>query len=225
MKERQILFQTEMIQPIPTGLKEQTRRTNNLDVINKEPDKWKLDKLYTYKGETWALFYKETDRKGKEIRCPYGMPGDLLWVREKWQYSGDQNWRDAMFNDWNDVWYYAIADEHAKEQLRWKPSIHMPKRFTRIWLENKKVRVERLWDISEKDAVKEGCETIKNGAFYKDYLNNGHFINAQSSFYSLWRKINGQQSWFSNPWVWVIDFRLTEHPNQQPVTSNQNQQP
>lgn len=88
-----------------------------------------------------------------------------------------------------------------------KPSIHMSRNRSRITLEIAGVRVERLQEISEDDAKAEGVEKHTDGLSYKDYIQT--FVcrcNARSSFFSLWTKINGRESWDANPWVWVVEF-------------------
>jgi hypothetical protein len=107
--------------------------------------------------------------------------------------------------DKNQPAYRADFNKNAPSNITWKPSIHMPKAACRIFLEITNIRVERLKDISEEDAVKEGVEVVKTG--YKDYITEGSISDAYWSFYSLWYKINGRESWSSNPYVWVIEFK------------------
>lgn len=96
--------------------------------------------------------------------------------------------------------------------MKWKPSIHMPRWASRITLEVTGVRVERLQDISEADAEREGIEdaALLPLTHFKDYSNNGETRSAQYSFETLWESINGPGSWERNDWVWVIEFKRIE---------------
>jgi hypothetical protein len=120
--------------------------------------------------------------------CPYGKPGDLLWVRETWGIEKRKEKRIVFKARMND---YPIQDD------RWRPSIHMPKDAARIWLKLTEVRVERLQDITEKDAIAEGIED-----------ESPYFYNPKYSFISLWESINGEGSFYQNPWVWVLTFEV-----------------
>jgi hypothetical protein len=108
--------------------------------------------------------------------CQYGKPGDRLWVRETFCYH------DYLAR------YLYKAD--GVTGVKWKPSIFMPRIASRIMLEITGIRVERLQDISEEDAIAEGWP--KSSDWYR----------------SLWESINGQGSWVLNPWVWVIEFMV-----------------
>jgi hypothetical protein len=121
------------------------------------------------------------------LKCPYGQPGDRLWVRETFMAAKGAN----------DVKYYyrATLDTNAAD-LPWKPSIHMPRVACRILLEITDVRVERLNGISVKDATLEG--------YPQDW---GDDPGAIPWFIHLWQSINGPDSWNANPWVWVIEFK------------------
>lgn len=97
---------------------------------------------------------------------------------------------------------------------KWKPSLFMPKEACRIWLEVTNVRLERLQDISEEDAIAEGVISEKIDAIHKwkDYSRQGYLPIAKFSFFSLWEKINGKESVSENPWVWVYEFKKVEMP-------------
>lgn len=159
-------------------------------------------------------------------KCPYGEPGDRLWVREtfteyadeltepdcrtilyradesaQWKSSVDDRQVDGMEAEFNPL---ADAPEYAP---RWRPSIHMPRWASRITLEVTDVRVERLQEISEEDARSEGVEqdlTVHDA-------NGGPCYTLP--FQKLWRSTYGvdtPKSWESNPWVWVIEFKWEE---------------
>ena len=200
MKEHAILFSTPMVQAILQGRKTQTRR-----VIKPQPDS---EPYFAGKVNMW---YAENKPKGLSD-CPYGQPGDLLWVRETWK-KADIPEADGPFE------YKASLQNPSAEWNKgiWKPSIHMPKAAARIWLKVKDVRVECLQKISQKDAIAEGIETLGKRSltidkpYYKNYISddweNG-WLNPINSFDSLWCKINGEQSWYANPWVWVVEFEV-----------------
>lgn len=127
--------------------------------------------------------------------------GDRLWVREKWAQSS--------FGQTSLTFYGADREHdppHIAKCARWQPSIHMPRAASRITLEVTGVRVERLQDISEGDAIAEGC-SIDGESPSGLYVAN----NARSAFCRLWQSIYGPDSWNQNPWVWVIDFRVIEN--------------
>jgi hypothetical protein len=108
------------------------------------------------------------------------------------------------------------------QAMKWKPSIHMPKAAARIWLQVESIAVERLRDITEEDAIAEGVNLaeglIKGEMLWKDYehdLNN--LSNPKSSFKTLWRSINGAESWEANPWVWVVRFKVVSTTGREAV--------
>lgn len=222
MKEIPILFRTPMVQAILDGRKTMTRRVNSLkSVISHE-----FKGFITFQGHNHAVFVK--DNIQTIVKCPYGQPGDILWVRESWnmgtkeELSPDDQWmqrNDGLpKGEW--VWVYKAGikfDFHTQHpewgKKKWKPSIHMPKEACRIWLEVTDVRVERLQEISEADAKAEGSEkgilrdgpNTEKGEFHLE-----HNIHAwyQTGFKFIWMNINGRESWNANPWVWVVSFKV-----------------
>lgn len=204
-KQRPILFSTEMVKAILEGRKTQTRRVikpfenlNNNAIVFKENAFPRFQFEARYQNIDWQL------------NCPYGKPGDVLWVRETYHKS------EGTFP--TTYLYKAVYGESY--DVKWKPSIFMPKDAARIWLEITKVRVERLLDISEDDAFNEGVRywTHDNDqqmldAHFKDYRTGlRNLVSAHSSFLSLWESINGEESIHSNPWVWVIEFIQIPNP-------------
>jgi hypothetical protein len=129
-----------------------------------------------------------------QIRCPYGPPGDRLWVRETFLVP-DQ--RASTFSPWV---YAADYGEQERPQTRWKPSIHMPRAASRITLEVTGVRVERLQDISRGDAMDEGCP----------FPNMAQGDDPRKWYADLWKTINGDGSWDANPFVWVVVFKVVK---------------
>ncbi|MBH2622893.1 hypothetical protein I5K99_21065 [Serratia marcescens] len=201
MKERPVIFNGEMVRAILDGRKTQTRRViANVSLDNciplQKPTKTK-DGIYTH----------VMDAPGHGL-CPFGQVGDRLWVREAYQgplFNFDQmetyledtsKFERPEFCEYRADGGKTPEYYDADDNLRygWKPSIHMPRWASRITLEITAVRVERLQDISEADAIAEGG----NEHFNIDW------------FGPLWASIYGEESWNANPWVWVIEFRRVE---------------
>lgn len=140
------------------------------------------------------------------MACPYGVPGDRLWVRETWAapHSADQ-FRPAHIPNGTRIHYAATEDLGG---LLWRPSIHMPRWASRLTLEVVSVRVERLQEISEEDALAEGLQRYGNGTFGLDDPACCMGVRASVAYMRLWDSINAKRApWASNPWVWVIEFR------------------
>lgn len=162
--------------------------------------------------------------------CPYGGPGDRLWVREAFSSerqeqagTGAVRWvviDSGGFAERTGAYYRATYDEVASRARRWRPSIHMPRCLSRITLEVTGVRVERLHAITEEDAKAEGVEpfTPPRGHISPDQRVPGPGFDRvrlgdqphRLPFADLWEKINGAESWDANPWVWVVSFRRVE---------------
>lgn len=193
MKERGVIFNAEMVRAILDGRKTQTRR-----LVNPEPDPPQLLEARTAEsGCVYAIHANRSNVHQGRFRwdCPFGKPGDRIWVRETWaRYNIDQ--------DSHDIAYRASTPEDWPEEGRWRPSIHMPRWASRITLEITGVRVERLASVSDDDAGKEGYPA--NPAPY------GGSMDKWLWFRQLWDSIYPDQSFKHNPWVWVIDFRLIE---------------
>jgi hypothetical protein len=195
-----IIFSTDMVRAILDGRKTQTRR-----VIKPQPTDCGLV-WRTACGGDFAAWEDDgvTLDEGCQRKCPYGQPGDLLWVRETWAKNEVYPIRDREAGDY--IYKADLAkDGRTKYAATWKPSIHMPKWAARLFLEITDIRVERVQDISEEDAEKEGAEEM-----FVNPLNLGDkrksFI---FGFTCLWDSINAKRgySWDNNPWVWVIGFR------------------
>lgn len=205
MKERPILFSAPMVRAILDGTKTQTRRVAKRTANGhiKETGghrRWHIADFDAY------------------LACPYGQPGDRLWVRETWAYHVQAM---GSATDQDGPWVYAADGNFALQSRlcdRWRPSIHMPRVASRITLEITGVRVERLWEVSETDAVSEGVGsiTVSDGGesrwvnYSRPDSKGSAFGDARSSYRSLWEEINGQGSWDANPWVWVVEFKRLE---------------
>lgn len=192
MTERPILFSAPMVRAILDGTKTQTRR-----VVKPAHKAW-IEMPVTHQLGEW-------DKRP----LPYGKTGDRLWVRETWAapHSEDARPPRAIQCDQMRIHYAASEDRGG---LLWRPSIHMPRWASRITLEVTGVRVERLQDISEADAIAEGIEpTMPNPGHWnwRDYLIEGGQTHAVLSYKTLWESINGPGSWDLNPLVWVVEFK------------------
>lgn len=157
---------------------------------------------------------------GSEFACPYGKPGDTLWVRETWaplhEHTADGSCGPSCCA------YAADPPVCPPVRTKWRPSIYMPRWASRLTLEVTGVRVERLQDISEEDAVAEGIESVNTGRNigWLDYSGDAEagtpyvtpagteraWHSPISSYRTLWERINGAGSWDANPWVWVVEF-------------------
>lgn len=199
MKERPILFSAPMVRAILSGTKTQTRRAVKDRHIDAAPP---------------ACFFQWLRE-----RCPYGQPGDRLWVRETWQVvDGSERARRIVTDPspsrgW--IEYAATVHPGHEPPPRWRPSIHMPRWASRILLEITAVRVERLQDISGEDAVAEGIARDGDGyeRFHVDPdapLGQSFTRNPVLAYRGLWESINGVGAWDKNPWVWVIEFKRVE---------------
>lgn len=189
MKERPIIFSAQMVRAILEGRKTQTRR-----VIKPQPtvSEQRLRELSAWaEGFTLSQQVNAAFQSGCiDASCPYGRPGDTLWVRETWW--GERQDFDAGLRP-----AYAATD--PKTEAGWRSPIHMPRWASRITLEITGVRVERLQDISEADAEAEGVAEIGERLL--------GVTPCRARFFKLWESINGPGSWDANPWVWVVEFK------------------
>jgi hypothetical protein len=210
IKERPILFSAPMVRAILEGRKTVTRRAVRAGF---NPD----DLEGTLSTSECRKLYRELPQHfGPSYFCPYGKPGDRLWVRETFidlRGTGVEHRPDPS----GPLQRYAYAadcrpgshsDEARKDfGLKYKPSIHMPRAACRIVLEVTGVRVERLQGISTEQCLAEGVQPfgdengfhIEDGKFYTDH--------PLETFAGLWQSINGAESWKANPWVWVVEFK------------------
>ncbi|CAM3918770.1 morphogenetic protein [Pluralibacter gergoviae] len=209
-----MIFNAEMVRAILDGRKTQTRRP--LKALQKAV---KFIPGWDINGQQIFVALGEKDHSGinpvlTAISCPFGRPGDRIWVRETFQgplfnyEQMDEYLEDSSKFEKPEFCQYAADGGHrpeyqdADDNLRhgWRPSIHMPRWASRITLEITGVRVERLKSISDGDAIREGCSTTdtKSGDCVADV------------FARLWASIYGEESWRANPWVWVIEFRRVE---------------
>lgn len=214
MRERPILFSGPMVRAILDGTKTQTRR-----VV-----KWRHPSpglnhsftglsVYSYTPTTFTL-ESQGERRSEPTQCPYGQVGDRLWVREatlrveEHGYAGPVYVESDMGRACLEGGLAPSPDDFVEVEpydLRIRPSIHMPKRVARIWLEITNVHVERLHAISEQDCITEGA-TGGHGVIPK-YAYNATPIE---HFRHIWKSTGGD--WDANPFVWVVEFKRIPAP-------------
>lgn len=238
MTERPIPFNTPMVQALLDGRKTQTRRLNGLDQINEAPNDWAV-MAHNSESPYWNFVHRtKTAIHGGgivSIKCPYGTPGDRLWVRETFAL-----WREGFDRRGHVIYRADMKDKDGEDFSRpdlmgsskWYPSIHMKRGYSRLTLEISEIRVQRLQEISEEDAKAEGitrrdplpddygrnlpcshCGQRKSqhvGTVRVCFGSHGEIFNSgtfKGGFYWLWESINGPGSWAANPWVWCVSFK------------------
>ncbi|MBC6659752.1 hypothetical protein H9I30_17315 [Morganella morganii] len=210
MKERGIIFNAEMVRAILDGRKTQMRRPAEFKV---REEGYNLN----FSGLKSGFYCYGVPSSGFVLRsmgagcwndrtfplyCPFGNVGDRLWVRETWQCGlcTESTFAYRATHKPSDL------EEGWNEKIKWRPSSQMPRWASRILLEITSVRVERLQDISQADAIAEGAPpshpTID--AVSREY---GFPDFSRSWFGQTWWHIYGKENWQANPWVWVIEFK------------------
>lgn len=250
MKEIPMLFSTPMVAALLDKRKTQTRRIMKPQIKNcdhsrfseaewkDKPTEWSEAALKTgraYCGMCGNGVEYSKDYGG--IKCPYGQPGDLLYVRETFKVEQAVSHGESILgvrykagSNWVQNNSKEIFEIYHRGAESWRPSIHMPKIAVRIWLQKAATKVERACDISREDAIAEGlaCISKDGGRTYKygipdlDGLPGTDNIgwpwhewevDPIEAFKKLWCKINGIETW--NDWVWVNEFEIistTGHP-------------
>lgn len=207
MKERPIIFSAPMVRAILEGRKTQTRR-----IVKPHPEDgmkfggWITDSTVSRNIGTAFFFHGESPvfaQKNHHAKCPYGEPGDRLWVRESFRLY-DSSIECACYDYCSCASYdkkpIYRADSQCDDDNKWKPSIYIPRWASRINLIVKSVRVERLQEITEDDAIAEGEVAI-----------TGMDLSARDMYSALWDDLNEKRApWDSNPWVWVIEFEVEQ---------------
>ena len=186
-----ILFETEMVQSILSGIKTQTRRAFRSPpskMIEPAHEIW-------HDGTQWIARKKNGQCYKYRFTCPFGNIGDLLWVKETWAPAiGEIAYRADYSKE--------VLSEKRNQGL-WHPSIHMPKTAARLWLEITGIKAQRLQTISEQDALEEGCGVAKIFGF-GEICQNNH----REGFFSKWIAIYGLESYHENPWIWALKFKV-----------------
>lgn len=219
MKELPITYSAVMLRALQEGRKSVTRR-----VIKPQP-KNQLGYMYVGNGIAIQCGADYPDTKDDEVKCPYGQEGDVLWTKETWAICSfseffeasrqlqiaykagvtDISHPDGMSHDleWFTVDHDTWKKYATEKYYRWQSPRFMPRKFARDFREITSVRAEKLQDITEIEAIKEG---IPNGAYA---------VNPIASFKILWDSINAKRgySYESNPWVWPIEYKKMEVKN------------
>lgn len=231
MKERPILFSAPMVRALLDGSKTQTRRI----VKGDQPSGAGTFSISTgFKGGPPVMIETNPCAGGREIlwaqKSPYGQPDDTLWVKETFYAWGRWETRFSVKTK-RDEWHFVDLTIDAGRQylydattkistqarntgsVQWwkRPAIFMPRVASRIGLEVTGVRLERLQECSEADAIAEGIERSRASFMppaFRLYDKKGptFWIDPIASYHTLWESINGPGSWDANPWVWVIEF-------------------
>lgn len=212
MAERPSLFSAPMVRALLDGTKTQTRR-----VMKPQPERVGDSTILQWRG---GLFQPERLPSNSSLlkHCPYGQPGDRLWVRETFARIDGQT-RPWIETDYRATYKHGdrLGDTLGIKK-RWTPSIHMPRHASRITLEVTGVRIGRLQEISEADSLAEGVFKKVGATPIGDAVETatgGELIyalptQAREEYRRLWEQIHGPGSWAVNPWVWVVEFkRLT----------------
>ena len=235
MAIKPILFNTEMVRAILDGRKTCTRR-----VIKPQWEECPTCKYvhneYIYDKMAENVYCARCGYPLEpERRSPY-QPGDILYVRETWERfecwncEGDERGnctkepKKSVLDKICGCYMYRATDEISGD-AKWRPSIHMPKEAARIWLKVTDVRVERLQEITEEGAIREGaegeeCHHTNVGAFgCTDCMNTGWIEPPQVGFMQIWdstikKSDIDRYGWDANPWVWVIEFERCEKPQE-----------
>lgn len=220
MTERPILMTPENAQKCFDGTKLQTRRLNGLNHVNESPDDW-LVMAHDPTGLYWSFVHRtKTVKRGGgivELKCPYGVPGDRLWVRETtalwregWDRTGHVVFRGGMVDqEGND-----FSDQDLMGLSKWTPSIHMKRVYCRSVLDLTEIRVQRLQEITVDDIRAEGVKAVWPELDEHESAGGKYVTEAEllrDGFLQLWSFINGPGSWAVNPWVWCVSFKRV-HP-------------
>jgi len=242
-KAKPILFNTEMVRAILDGRKTQTRRVFSFEWLPHERkimpegfERYADTHIEKSKQGLWRGFYTVgglTKGIGKFIKPKY-KTGDILYVRETWCIGTKEEddspykeyWYIGQYKDSKSVFYKASLDDQYSDEdceCKWKPSIHMPKKYARIFLKVTNVRVERLKDIKGSDILSEGVSKYKN---YNDFRNDNSphdtkvFVGAikkiEKDWINLWNSTAPEgYRWGNNPYVFVYEFEKMERNNVQ----------
>lgn len=215
MKERPVIFNAEMVRAILDGRKTQTRRVMKVQPSPEfTPMNMAMETDYNAHWYTPGVVDKDgylqpakhqvfgVASEDEGYSCPFGQPGDKLWVREAFRVHSRATdvatlvYRASVRNSWTEQTHrvpVAVCNKPATPE-KWTPSIHMPRWASRITLEITGVRVERLKDIRASDALDEGIQHMTMNC-------------PRHEFFQLWNSIYGDMAHETNPWLWVITFR------------------
>jgi hypothetical protein len=215
--DRPIIVSAPLIKPIQDGRKTLTSRLTGLEHVNKDPDNYALKALGDLLAEPrlCATFQNLSDDEERDILCPYGGLGSMLWVREGWYVSRGYDGRKPREMDKSGhilVGYIADGNKPGWGG-RGRAAIHMPREFSRLKLVLTGLSCDRVQDISEVDAEREG---VPRGSYGEGPGVFPHLISSSDGqlgtyfdgFKYTWINLNGRESWDRNPWVWRLYFKL-----------------
>ena len=206
MSDIGVMYCQELIPLIMNGTKTETRRLKGLEKINENPDNWR----FVYE-ELGVFYFEPVDKHciAIMVKCPYKV-GDWMYCKETWAKVYDE-WTpvydDSPFvieykantgNKYPGYWPEEYKDDEACG--RWRPSIHMPKKYARTWKQLTGMRCERLQDITEEGAKDEGCD---RGGWTED----GNWRTARLNFEWLWDSLHPKHPWSGNWWTFVLDWK------------------
>lgn len=212
MKDTPLLMKGPLVISTIEGRKTETRRLRGLDDINTEPDDWRFIGANSL-GQ--FMFVSEGRGEIKRVECPYGLEGDRLWIKETWRtYKSLDHLKPTSILAGAGIEYKAGGSSvHGHDSLlgmgKWRPSIFMRNVFSRVHLQNSMVLVQRLHQITEREANAEGVDPV---LLPFDYEILGAKKSYRNGFMVTWDTINSERKgghpWNKNPWVWVIKFRV-----------------
>ena len=215
MTARPILFSGPMIRALLAGEKTQTRRVMSPQPVFAQVHSWRGKTLHDGEARWWCWgrhVFGQVDCNGEDFQaafrplCPYGVPGDSLWVRETWRAEELEDGSDGVRYAADDAFLtiqptpeaaaaWAAADDNGRHGESWRPSIFMPRWASRLLLQVADIRVQRVQAITEQDAWAEGV---------------GDYGFPRDRDQVLWDQLNGKRpgcSWADDPWVWAVTFR------------------
>lgn len=215
MAERGMIFNAEMVRALLDGSKTQTRR-----IMKNQPAELPSSPVSITRIDTGFQWYAN-DGVSSVFTCPFGQPGDRIWVREAFRVMGcatdvarlvyKASERNSFTESTRTV---PVASCTKQPSQKWTPSIHMPRWASRLTLEITNVGVQRLQSISQNDAAREGLVRLPASGRYcinqGDQYFGGASHDAREVFSWLWSSIYGDDSWQANPWVWVIEFKQVD---------------
>ncbi len=232
MRQLPIPYSEVMVKSLLQNLKQMTRRTKGLELVNQNPDDWEFVHILNLPLENRYMVEFRNTKTGKygTLMIPFSI-GDQLYVKETYTTLVPEHFVEPLKTKYV---YKADCDAESEQTRReyvaqgypykWITGRFMPKVAARIWLEVTDIKCERLQSISHKDCIAEGilplnmsaAQLAEQGQRYFDYSKpKQHFVDGHDpfwSFNSLWCRINGGDSWEANPWVFAYTFKQIEPP-------------
>ncbi len=196
-----ILMSGPLVRATLEGRKTQTRR-----VIRPQPPIWWKMRWPPFEGDEIVGMHHTGE--SYKLKCPYSKPGDILWVRETWnEFPAFKGVHYAADDYFEGIGEFDDPDHIKPQDVRWKPSIHMPKAFCRLFLRVKDIWVEGVQDITVDDIMAEG-------AWNPAHSCDEDYREVYEAWVDLWDSINEKRGygWDVNPWVWVVEYSMIDKP-------------